>query len=97
MLGKNHFRVILDFKGPLEGDSLRLGTKIQEEPQRVPSPVNNFTNRQRVLEFEKHLLRESETMTKDFETNHEVGDNIHNYTNPTMSVGIFKNITLEIV
>jgi hypothetical protein len=50
-----------------------------------------------VLEFEKHLLRESETMTKDFETNHEVGDNIHNYTNPTMSVGIFKNNTLEIV
>jgi hypothetical protein len=42
-------------------------------------------------------MRESETMTEGFETNHEVGENIHNHTNPTMSVGIFKNNTLEIV
>jgi hypothetical protein len=42
-------------------------------------------------------MRESETMTEDLETNHEVGENIHNYTNPTISVGNFKNNTLEIV
>jgi hypothetical protein len=42
-------------------------------------------------------MRESETMTGDLETNHEAGENIHNYTNPTTSVGFFKNNTLEII